>query len=284
MNNKRQQARLTGETASPAPHAFLNFWTHVAALIVLGISAMAHNSQHTVTIRQMHFDPSQIRAEAGDVIEWKNEDIFSHSVTANNGSFDSGLIPPGSSWQTTIGKPATIAYHCRPHPNMKAEVIVQVPGEHGHHTHADAQGEKESLRWSPPNSPDELHPILVNFTAALLPLALLSDIFGRILRRQALHSAALCMVTYEAIITPLTAAAGWWWKIREGQQLHGELITVHQWLGTVAAVLFIVLALWRWQLHRCAASPSWAYFAFAFISLIALIYQGSLGGAMVFGH
>ena len=54
---------------------------------------------------------------AGDtLIEWKNEGIFSHTVTANDGSFDSRLIAPGSTWQTTIRKTGSNAYHCRPTP------------------------------------------------------------------------------------------------------------------------------------------------------------------------
>jgi plastocyanin len=56
----------------------------------------------------MHFDPAQMTANAGDTIEWKNEDIFSHTVTANDGSFDSGLIAPGQSWETVVKKAGTI--------------------------------------------------------------------------------------------------------------------------------------------------------------------------------
>jgi uncharacterized membrane protein len=124
----------------------------------------------------------------------------------------------------------------------------------------------------------------VNFTAALLPLAFLSDLLGRIFRRQGLHTAGLWMMVYEAAITPLTAFAGWWWKSTEANELPAKLIMVHQWLGTAAALLFIVLAAWRWKFHRRATPPSWTYLVFTFVAFLALVYQGSLGGAMVFGH
>src|SRR5690242_8444940 len=54
-------------------------------------------SSQMVIIKQMHFEPSDVTVAAGETVEWKNEDIFSHTVTANDGSFDSGPIAPGSS-------------------------------------------------------------------------------------------------------------------------------------------------------------------------------------------
>jgi hypothetical protein len=51
-----------------------------------------------------------------------------------------------------------------------------------------------ALGWAPPTSPQQIHPILVNFTAALLPLALLSDLLERISGRQSLHNAAWWIV------------------------------------------------------------------------------------------
>lgn len=85
----------------------------------------AGGANQIVIIKQMHFDPSQVSVQAGDTVEWKNEDIFSHSVTADDGSFDSELIAPGHSWQMTFKSAQTIAYHCRPHPNMTATLMVQ---------------------------------------------------------------------------------------------------------------------------------------------------------------
>jgi plastocyanin/uncharacterized membrane protein len=266
-------------------------WAAVAVVVLSAVCFGAYGAQpagdanHIVIIKQMRFDPAQMTVHAGDTVEWKNEDIFSHTVTADDGSFDSGLIDPGHSWQRTFQTTQTLAYHCGPHPNMKATLLVQKAGEEG--TRANAAGAERgsaaTLRWSPPRTPEEFHPILVNFTAALLPLALLSDILGRIFRRQSFHHAAWWMVLYAAIITPFTAAAGWWWKLSQGSALPAKLITVHQWLGTAAVLLFLVLAVWRWSIHKRDAAPGVAYLTFALIVVLALVYQGSLGGRMVFG-
>lgn len=248
-------------------------------------SSQSASAQHIVIIKQMHFDPQQLTVKPGDTVQWKNEDIFAHTVTADNGSFDSGLINPGSSWQTVVEHEGTIGYHCRPHPNMAAELIVQAAGQEGSHANeASTHGEgAATLKWSPPRSPEQFHPILVNFTAALLPLALLSDVLGLIFRRQSLHNAAWWLVLYAAVITPFTAAAGWWWKHAAGSALPARLITVHQWLGTAAAVLFIILAIWRWSIHKRGVPPTLAYLFSALVAVLALVYQGSLGGMMVFG-
>jgi uncharacterized membrane protein len=241
-----------------------------------------------VIIKQMHFEPATLNLKPGDKVEWKNEDIFSHTVTADDGTFESPLIAPGSSWQTTITKTGSIAYHCSPHPNMAAMLVVGQQGTGGQQqSTAAASGASNgnaSLRWSLPRKPEEIHPILVNFTAALLPLAFLSDLLGKLLRRQALQTAGLWMMVYEAAVSPLTVLAGWWWKHAQGDQLPAKLILVHQWLGAVAAVLFIGLALWRWSFNKRALQPSWAYLACTGVALLALVYQGSLGGAMVFGR
>jgi hypothetical protein len=46
----------------------------------------------------------------------------------------------------------------------------------------------------------------------------------------------------------------------------------------------IVLAVWRWRLYRQKPVPTLAYLVFALVAVLALVYQGSLGGAMVLGH
>jgi plastocyanin/uncharacterized membrane protein len=286
MENSMSQ--MNRPATSPSPVVFLLFLALLAVLVSNAAGQTPPKSpQNIIVIKQMHFDPPSLNVKAGDVVEWKNEDIFSHTVTASDGTFDSGLIAPGSSWQTTITKTGDIAYHCRPHPNMTAHLIVQPLVGAEQHEQAGAQStetSQASLRWRPPTKPEEFHPILVDFTAALLPLAFLSDLLGRLFRKQGLHTAGLWMMVYEAIITPFTSIAGWWWRNSEAGQLPARLIVVHEWLGTAAAVLFILLAVWRWGFHKRTITPSWTYLIAVFIALLALVYQGSLGGAMVFGQ
>ena len=116
---------------------FVSTVTVVALLPAVSLGAQSvqpeKNAQHVVIIEQMHFDPAQLAIHSGETVEWKNEDIFSHTVTADDGSFDSGLIAPGHSWRVKVQKVGEIEYHCRPHPNMTAKLIVQAPGKNTKH-------------------------------------------------------------------------------------------------------------------------------------------------------
>jgi plastocyanin len=48
-----------------------------------------------------------------------------HTVTAEDGSFESGPIESGQTRALLFAKPGTFPFHCTPHPFMKGEVIVR---------------------------------------------------------------------------------------------------------------------------------------------------------------
>jgi plastocyanin len=50
---------------------------------------------------------------------------MAHSVTADDGTWDSGLIEPGAIWRHTFDMPGTYTFHCTPHPFMKGMVTVK---------------------------------------------------------------------------------------------------------------------------------------------------------------
>src|SRR5690242_13005251 len=90
---------LTVSSAAPSLLQDRKFIFAVVAVALLSAVCLeaqgaqpASGENHIVVIKQMHFDPTQMTVHAGDTVEWKNEDILSHTVTANDGSFDSGLI------------------------------------------------------------------------------------------------------------------------------------------------------------------------------------------------
>lgn len=129
----------------------------------------------------------------------------------------------------------------------------------------------------------QIHPILVNFSAALIPTSVASDLLGKITRRVSFTYAAWWMLLYAAIVTPWTALAGWLWKKEIEAGLPAEIILLHQLIGISLAVAFIALAIWRGRIHVRDESPGALYFLLGFLVLAALIYQGDLGGSMVFG-
>jgi plastocyanin len=84
----------------------------------------AHPKTHTVTIQGMKFVPTNLEVNVGDTVVWKNKDIVSHTATSN-GSFDSGGIKAGMSWEHIAGKKGSYPYICVYHPTMKAELTIR---------------------------------------------------------------------------------------------------------------------------------------------------------------
>lgn len=78
-----------------------------------------------VRIANLSFTEKAIRVRAGMRVRWVNEDQVQHSVTADDGSFDSGLIDAGRTYEREFDRPGDYAYHCTPHPFMRGRVIVE---------------------------------------------------------------------------------------------------------------------------------------------------------------
>ena len=135
----------------------------------------------------------------------------------------------------------------------------------------------------PKFSPEHIHPILVNFTAALIPASVGSDVAVLMLRKVSLHTSSWWMLVYAAAITPLTAFAGWWWKQRVGDTLSPQLILWHERVGFSLVFAFLALAIWRYAVHRKRGTPGMAYLLFGGVLVVVLVMQGTLGGSMLFG-
>ncbi len=125
-----------------------------------------------------------------------------------------------------------------------------------------------------------LHPVLVNFTAALVPVSVASDFAGRLLRMEALRNTAWWTLFYATAVTPFTAITGWLFWMPGDNEASG--MTIHKWLGSGLALLLFALFAWRWNLHRRQQWPPLAYFMAGAVFVAALAYQGHLGGVQVF--
>ena len=77
------------------------------------------------TIRNLAYAPARIEVAAGTTIRWTNSDQVDHSVTATDGSWDSGIIRPGETWERTFARPGTYDFFCTPHPFMKGTIMVR---------------------------------------------------------------------------------------------------------------------------------------------------------------
>jgi hypothetical protein len=80
--------------------------------------------QGSVLVREMGFNPQQVNVRPGQQVIWVFDDRdVPHTVTANNGSFDSGE-KVNSEFRLAFDRPGSYSYHCALHPDMKGRVVV----------------------------------------------------------------------------------------------------------------------------------------------------------------
>jgi plastocyanin len=68
----------------------------------------------TVTLTNFQFAPKSVRIRAGEAVTWTSKE-GSHTVTADDNSFDSGTISAGKSFSHTFNKAGTYKYYCSLH-------------------------------------------------------------------------------------------------------------------------------------------------------------------------
>ncbi|MEA2511104.1 MAG: hypothetical protein QOJ59_591 [Thermomicrobiales bacterium] len=101
----------------------------VAAVIAIGSGGTARAQDGaSVDIVDFAFDPSSVTIEAGGTVTWTNVGDAPHTVTSDDGTFDSGELANGDTFSSTFDEPGTYTYHCDIHPDMTAEIIVTESG------------------------------------------------------------------------------------------------------------------------------------------------------------
>jgi plastocyanin len=88
-------------------------------------AGMAGADTVVVDIHNLAYGTLDLKVDVGTTVVWRNLDPVQHSVVADGGAFDSGLIEPRKSFAVTFTEAGDYAYHCVPHPFMKARVTVR---------------------------------------------------------------------------------------------------------------------------------------------------------------
>ena len=71
------------------------------------------------------FQPKTLTVKKGDAVEWDWTDQgISHTVTAEDGGFDSGLCGAGTKFIVTFSNAGTFNYRCTIHSQMTGSVTV----------------------------------------------------------------------------------------------------------------------------------------------------------------
>ena len=95
----------------------------VVAALLLSPPLAAAPRTHVVTIDKMKFGAVPAGLKAGDTIVWQNRDMFRHTATARDGSFNVDLAA-GAKGKTLLRKPGTLDFTCKYHPGMRGVLKV----------------------------------------------------------------------------------------------------------------------------------------------------------------
>lgn len=81
-----------------------------------------------VEMLDFEFAPQALTVEVGTTVAWVNSGVAPHTVTARDGSFDSGIKASGERFEYTFTELGTFEYFCTLHPDMVGTVTVVAAG------------------------------------------------------------------------------------------------------------------------------------------------------------
>jgi plastocyanin len=77
-----------------------------------------------VVIQGIAYNPARVEVPVGQELVWSFADNgLTHTVTADDGSFDSGRLASGE-FRRAFATPGEIPYHCEVHARMKGTVVA----------------------------------------------------------------------------------------------------------------------------------------------------------------
>jgi plastocyanin len=96
-----------------------------ASATAAGRYGAARDTAIVIRMHNLAYGVDSLVIAAGTTVTWQNADPLAHTVTADDGSWDSGDIEPGAAWRRRFDTPGTYPYHCTPHPFMRAVIVVR---------------------------------------------------------------------------------------------------------------------------------------------------------------
>ncbi|MBS1870583.1 MAG: cupredoxin family copper-binding protein [Actinobacteria bacterium] len=105
-----------------------------AGTVAAAPAAMHHDgaSGDRVTISGSTFRPGTLTVDVGTRVTWRNDDFTQHTVTADDGSSDSGRLSNGDTYARTFATAGRFTYHCTIHAFMRGTVeLVDPHVQHG---------------------------------------------------------------------------------------------------------------------------------------------------------
>jgi len=81
-------------------------------------------NSYTVKMQNSAFSPATLTVTLNSTVTWMNNDNMVHTVTASDGSFDSGDIAVGASYTRTFSTAGTVNYSDTHNSSMTGVIVI----------------------------------------------------------------------------------------------------------------------------------------------------------------
>jgi len=95
-------------------------------LLLALVAPGALASDHLVLLKNKAFVPEILNIKVGDSVNFRNEDVFDHSVSSESETkkFDLDTLPNGETRKVTFDKPGKVEVDCGHHSAMHLTIDV----------------------------------------------------------------------------------------------------------------------------------------------------------------
>ena len=116
---------MCGPSEVAEPGAFIDCSEGQKCCVASATGKNSVNLAKIILIENYSFSPAEIRIGKGTEVIWKNSDGVEHTVSATDGSFESGTLGPKDEYKKRFDTPGTYSYHCEMHPSMAGSIVVE---------------------------------------------------------------------------------------------------------------------------------------------------------------
>jgi plastocyanin len=82
------------------------------------------NNSNFIYMKNSVFSTANLTITVGGTVTWMNDDNMIHTVTADDGSYNSGNIQVNGSFNKTFNATGVYSYHCVYHSGMTGRITV----------------------------------------------------------------------------------------------------------------------------------------------------------------
>ena len=120
-----------------------------AVLVPTAPATAALRTTDDVTVVDDAFTPATVTVALGDTVTWAFTGQHTHTVTSDQGFFDSGDRLNGATYERSFASAGGFAYHCMHHSGMHGRVAVRLQA-------TGSSGAGWTLRWATGPAPSGL--------------------------------------------------------------------------------------------------------------------------------